>query len=137
MNFYFYKIYKMDWVTIITALIAALAGGGLTSLVKIRESKKGAQLDNKEKEDNRWSKLCDELQDQIENLNMRLDKKDTRITELEDANASLHIKLDEANTALAKATLLRCTRLGCDKRKPPLGYLELSPEEIMQERNEE
>lgn len=121
----------MDWVTIITALIAALAGGGLTSLVKIKESKHGAELDNKEKEDNRWSKLCDELQDHIGTLNERLDKKDARIVELEDSNATLRQRLDDTNTALAKANLLKCSKLQCSSRIPPLGYSELTPEEMM------
>ena len=127
----------MDWVTIITALIAALAGGGLTSLVKIKESKHGAELDNKEKEDNRWSKLCDELQDHIGTLNERLDKKDARITELEDSNANLRQQLDDRNTALAKANLLKCSKLQCPSRIPPLGYSELTPEEIQTIENAE
>lgn len=121
----------MEWTTIIVAIVGALAGGGLVSLLTIRETKKGKQLENKEKEDNRWSKLCDELQDQIESLNERLVKKDERITELEDTNADLHIKLDESNTALAKATLLKCSKLACKDRIPPLGYSELTPEEVI------
>ena len=121
----------MEWTTIIVAIVGALAGGGLVSLLTIRETKKGKQLENKEKEDNRWSKLCDELQDQIESLNERLVKKDERITELEDTNADLHIKLDESNTALAKTTLLKCSKLACKDRIPPLGYSELTPEEVI------
>ena len=121
----------MEWTTIIVAIVGALAGGGLVSLLTIRETKKGKQLENKEKEDNRWSKLCDELQDQIESLNERLVKKDERITDLEDTNAALHIKLDESNTALAKATLLKCSKLACKDRIPPLGYSELTPEEVI------
>lgn len=121
----------MEWTSIIVAIVSALAAGGLTSLLTIRESKKGKQLDNKEKEDNRWSKLCDELQDQIENLNERLTKKDERIIELEDSNATLRQRLDETNTALAKANLLKCSKLQCVSRIPPLGYSELTPEEII------
>ena len=68
-------------------------------------------------------------------MNERLEKKDARIIELEDRCADLRTKLDEANTALAKASLLRCTRLSCNNRKPPLGYTELSPEEMIAERN--
>lgn len=66
-------------------------------------------------------------------LNERIDKKDARITELEDRCVILRQQLDEKNTALAKATLLRCTRLACDRRKPPLGYSELSPAELLEE----
>lgn len=123
----------MDFTSIIIAIIGALAGGGLVSLLTIRETRKSMKIDNKAKEDDRWNKLADELQDQNETLNERIDKKDARIIELEDRNAILRQQLDEKNTALAKATLLRCTRLACDRRKPPLGYSELSPVELMEE----
>lgn len=123
----------MDFTSIIIAIIGALAGGGLTSILTIRETRKSIRIDNKAKEDDRWSKLADELQDQNEMLNERIDKKDARITELEDRCVILRQQLDEKNTALAKATLLRCTRLACDRRKPPLGYSELSPAELLEE----
>ena len=123
----------MDFTSILIAIIGALAGGGLTSILTIRETRKSMKIDNNAKEDDRWSKLADELQDQNETLNERIDKKDARIIELEDRNAILRQQLDEKNTALAKATLLRCTRLACDKRKPPLGYSELSPAELLEE----
>lgn len=127
----------IEWTTIITALIAALLPSGLIGFFTIREQRNAAKLANKEKEtdirekeDNRWSKLCDELQDQIENLNTRLAQKDERIIELEDSNALLRQRLDETNTALAKANLLKCSKLACISRIPPLGYSELTPEEI-------
>lgn len=123
----------MDFTSILIAIIGALAGGGLTSILTIRETRKSMKIDNNAKEDDRWSKLADELQDQNETLNERIDKKDARIIELEDRNAILRQQLDEKNTALAKATLLRCTRLACDRRKPPLGYSELSPAELLEE----
>ena len=129
----------IEWTTIITALIAALIPtGGFIGFFTIREQRNAAKLANKEKEtdikdkeDSRWSKLCDELQDQIENLNIRLGQKDERIIELEDSNASLRQHLDETNTALAKANLLKCSKLACISRIPPLGYSELTPEEII------
>lgn len=131
----------IEWTTILVALISAAAGGGITSLVTMREKKKEKQLENKEKEEeienknsNRWEKLADQLQDQIESLNERIDKKDARITELEDVNGELRHKLDETNSALIKATLLKCSKLACIDRQPPLGFTELTPEEMVRER---
>ena len=123
----------MDFTSIIIAIIGALAGGGLVSLLTIHETRKGLKIDNKGKEQDQFIKLIDQLQDQNEKLNVRIDVKDARITELEDRNAVLRQQLDEKNTALAKATLLRCTRLNCERRRPPLGYSELSPEEVIEE----
>lgn len=124
----------MDWISILVALIGALAGGGLISLLTLRETKKSLKIDNQAKEDSRWSNLVKELQIQNEKLNERVERKDARITELEDTNAALRQKLDETSTALAKATLLRCSKLGCTSRIPPLGYSELTPDELMIEK---
>lgn len=120
----------MNLVSIIELIVAFIGGGGLISLLTIKERKKGLKLENEEKEDSRYSKLVDELQDQVEKQNERLDKKDARITELEDTNASLRQELDVARTAAVKASLLRCNRLNCERRSPPLGYTELTPEEL-------
>ena len=132
----------IEWTTIIVTLISsAIGAGAITSLVTMREKKKGKQLENKEKEeevkeknDSRWSKLCDELQDQIDKLNTRCDSKDERIMELEDQKSMLQQKLDEANTNFVKANLLKCSKLACVDRRPPLGFTELTPEEMLYER---
>jgi len=117
-----YTIYNMDISSIIIAIISVIGGGSIVSLLTVKEVKKGLKIDNKEKEDNRWERLANELQDQVEKLNDRIEKKDARITELEDINSQLRSQLDDANTNLAKATLLKCDRIECSQRKPPFGY---------------
>lgn len=131
----------IEWGTIAVALVGSLSISEVIHLFTLRETKKGMRIENKQKEDDRWEHLVDQLQDQVEKLQSqitvlseRLEKKDERVIELSERNAELRNKLDEVNTNLAKATLLKCTRLSCDKRKPPLGYTELSPEEIMAEK---
>ena len=124
----------MDWVTLVTALIASLSGGWLISLLTIRETRKKLNVENKEKEGEVYVKLIDELQDQIEKQNERLDKKDAIIQEKDDIIADLRHRLDEANSALIKATLLKCSKLACPDRRPPLGFTELTPEEMLVER---
>lgn len=131
----------IEWGTIALAVVGSVSVGEIVNLFTIRELKKGMKLDNKEKEDNRYLRLIDELQDQNRMLqeqntvlHERLEKKDARIIELEDRCGDLRTKLDETNTNLAKASLLKCNRLGCDKRRPPLGYAELTPEELMAEK---
>ena len=130
----------IEWGTIVLAVVGSVSVGELVSLFTVREQRKGMKIDNKQKEDNRYLALVDELQDQNKTLqeqnsmlHERLDKKDERIFELEDRCADLRAKLDQTNTDLAKASLLKCTRLNCDRRKPPLGYTELSPEELIAE----
>ena len=124
----------IEWTTIAIAVAGSISIGEIINLFTVREHKKGLTIENKQKEDDRWEKLADQQADQINNMNERLEKKDARIIELEDRCADLRTKLDEANTALAKATLLKCNRLNCTDRRPPLGYTELSPEEMVAER---
>lgn len=131
----------IEWGTVVLAVVGTFSVSEIIHLFTIRETKKGMKLDNKEKESNNYIKLIDELQEQNKTLqeqnsmlHERLEKKDERIIELEDRCGELRNKLDETNTNLAKASLLKCTRLGCSTRKPPLGYTELTPEELIAER---
>ena len=97
----------MDVLTIITGALAAIGGvSGLVALFTLKETKQGKQLENDGHKQEMELRLVNELQDQVEKL-----------------------------TALAKATLLRCTRLQCESRRPPLGYSELTPEELTLERS--
>ena len=130
----------IEWGTIALAVVGSVSVGELISLFTVREQRKGMKIDNEQKEDSRWETLLNEvqeqnskLQEQNSMLHERLEKKDERIIELEDRSAELRAKLDETNTALAKASLLKCNRLNCDKRRPPLGYTELSPAELIAE----
>jgi len=124
----------MDWASIIIAVVGALAGGGLISLLTIRETRKSMKIENGAKEDRRWTTLVEQLRVQIEKTSERLEKKDARITELEDTNAVLRHELDDTRTALVKATLLRCSKIACVDRKPPLGYSELTTDELIAEK---
>lgn len=131
----------IEWGAIAIAVIGSFSVSEIIHLFTIRETKKGMKIENKQKEDERWEHLTDQLQDQIERLQLQIEKKDEgltkkdeRIIELEDRCADLRIKLDEANTNLAKASLLKCNRLNCPDRKPPLGYAELTPDELMVEK---
>lgn len=132
----------IEWGTIALAVVGSVSIGEIINLFTIKEHRKGMKIENKQKEDERYLALIDELQDQNKMLqeqnNMlheRLEKKDERIIELEDRCGDVRIKLDEANTNLAKASLLKCNRLNCPNRRPPLGYTELTPEELMIERS--
>lgn len=125
----------MDWASIIIAVVGALAGGGLISLLTIRETRKSMKIENGAKEDSRWTTLVEQLRAQIEKTSERLEKKDARITELEDTNDMLRQQLDETRTELVKARMMRCSRLNCTNRKPPFGYSELTPDELLEEKN--
>lgn len=128
----------MDWALIVELLVASIGGGVITKLVTLHETKKGMKLDNKGKDienrvkqDERWSALCDELQEQLKDANDRLDKKDALLIEKDDIITNLRDKLDATSSALIKASVLKCNKMSCVDRKPPLGYSELTTEELI------
>ena len=117
----------IEWSTIVIAIAGSISIGEIISLFTVREHKKGMKIENQQKEDERWEKLADQLQDQveklqtqIESLNQRLEAKDARIIELEDRGASLQQKLDTARTQCSIATMLRCNKISCTDRVPPI-----------------
>lgn len=124
----------MDWTLVVELIVAVIGGSVLTRFLTFKEMKRGMKLDNEAKiEENksksveRWSNLCNELQDQIEmfqtqinGLNERLDKKDALLQEKDDTIAELRIKLDSVRTQCSVATLLRCRKISCPDRVPPI-----------------
>lgn len=122
----------MDWVSLIATLATILFGQGLISFFTLRETKKGMKLDNKEKEDNRWQKFANELQEQNEKLNERVDAKDAIIQEKDDIIADLRTKLDNTRTKCAIAELLRCETVSCAQRQPPLGVRNIDVNKIIE-----
>lgn len=127
----------MDWLTLIASFISVMFGGGLISLLTIREQRKGLKLDNKEKEDNRWERLADQLSDQVESLNNqiaslneRLMSKDALIQEKDDIISDLREKLDSVRTRYAMCEILRCEDVSCQSRQPKLGTRNVNIEGI-------
>ena len=117
----------IEWTTIAIAVAGSISIGEIINLFTVKEHKKGMKIENKQKEDERWEKLADQLQDQVEKLqnqiealNERLEAKDNRIIELEDRCASLQEKLDTSRTQCSIATMLRCNKISCTDRIPPI-----------------
>ena len=117
----------IEWTTIAIAIAGSISIGEIISLFTVKEHKKGMKIENKQKEDERWEKIADQLQDQveklqtqIETLNSRLEAKDNRIIELEDRCESLQEKLDTSRTQCSIATMLRCNKISCTDRVPPI-----------------
>ena len=117
----------IEWGTIVVAIVGSIGINEIINLFTIKEHKKGMKIENKQKEDERWEKLADQqadqinqLNEQIASLNDRLEKKDARIIELEDRCASLQEKLDTSRTQCSIATMLRCNKISCTDRVPPI-----------------
>lgn len=130
----------IEWSTIGLAVLGSVSIGELINLFTLREHKKGLKIDNKQKEDERWEKLVNELQEQNNKLqeqntmlHERLEKKDARIIELEDRSTTLQEKLDQTRTRCSVGELLRCVKVSCPDREPKLGTRQLDVEQMMED----
>lgn len=121
----------MDWMEIITALIAALVPtGGIVTLFTLREKKTAAQLENDAKVIANWERIAEERTKRAEELKSDMDKKEDIIQEQWKEISSMHRVLDLTRSRLVAATLLRCTKMSCaDGRQPPFGSI--SEKEIL------
>ena len=123
----------IEWGTIALAVVGSVSVGELINLFTVREQRKGMKIDNKQRNEDRYLKLIDELQDQNTNLNQRLDKKDEQILELQDREMSLRQTLDATRTKCAVSELLKCVNVSCPNREPKLGTRQIDVETIMEE----
>lgn len=80
----------MNWIELLSSLVAALLGGGLVGIFTIPEKKASAKLDNAERviakyEDvlKKYEKRISELEAQVKDLEKKNKEKDARIDELE------------------------------------------------------
>lgn len=128
------KIKEMiEWTTIIVAVIGALAGGGITSLVTLREKKTGKQLENQSNLQEIELKLVNELQDQIESLNTRIEKKDEMLAEKDDIISDLRDRLDKSRSKCVASDLLKCLKISCLEREPKIGTRYVDVEKIVED----
>ena len=137
----------MEWTTIIVALISALIPSGLIGILTIREQRKAAKLENKEKEtdikekeDSRWERLADQLEsqisklnEQITDLNTRLEKKDELLEEKNDIISDLKERLDKTRSKYIASDACRCIRISCPDREPSWGSRMLDVDRIVAE----
>lgn len=117
----------MDWTTIITTF---LSSGVFLGLFLITERKTSAAMKNTQSQSAEWQKLYEEEKEDN-------DKKDAKIAELLHDRDALR---DERDAAIAeksrclilsaKMDVLRCDRLQCVDRKPPLDFSKITSLEM-------
>lgn len=112
----------IDWVSVITALIAALIPtGGLTAIVTLRDKKTAAFLENTETLIDQWQEVADGRKQRMDELKADLDNKEKIIQQQWKEISELRNELDNARTDKAVAEVMRCEVTSCTDRKPPFG----------------
>ena len=117
----------MDWTTVITTILAALIPtGGVAALFTVRERKTELTLDNMAKINEQWASFSERDELRRKELKEDLERKDRKIDELYSEISKLRNTLDEERTELARASMMRCVRIGCVDRDPPYGTTKLN-----------
>lgn len=112
----------IDWVSVITALIAALIPtGGLTAIVTLRDKKTAAFLENTKTLIDQWQEVADGRKQRMDELKADLDRKEDVIQQQWKEISELRNALDHERTARAVAKMLECKKTGCTDREPPFG----------------
>lgn len=118
----------MDWGSISTLIAEVLFGGGLLVFVTIKDKKTAAILENMQTVITEQRELAQAYKEEAEVYKAEIAEyradgkaRETYIQELHKSNSDLYVKLDKANSRAAVNKLLKCSEIGCAKRKPPLG----------------
>lgn len=112
----------MDWVSVITALIAALIPtGGLTAIVTLRDKKTAAFLENTRTLIDQWQEVADGRKLRMDELKADLDRKEDVIQQQWKEISELRNELDHTRTDKAVAEVMRCEVTSCTDREPPFG----------------
>lgn len=103
----------MDWIELIKSLGLLIGGGGIYGLATIRIRIAKDKLEVDQKAIDQWKELFERTE--LENT-----RKAELIDKLYDDLKEARKNENDATTEVAKLLLLRCDKLSCTIRKPPL-----------------
>lgn len=128
----------MDWTNIITTLIVS---GAFSTIYLLGDKKTAAILDNVSKTIDQWQELVGEMKGEIselreefrkktEDYEARLVIKDNKIDSLYKEISILRDRNDKLSSNVARLTVVRCWKISCGDRQPPMGTKVTTSEDI-------
>lgn len=128
----------MDWTSIIMTLITS---GAFTAIFMLGDKKTAAVLDNVSKTIDQWKQLVGEMKTELvelreelrrskEDYEARLAAKDNKIDSQYKEMSVLRDKNDKLSSNVARLTILRCWKIACGDRQPPMGTKVQATEDI-------
>ena len=142
----------MDWITLIVSIVGALiGGGGIMSIANWKQQKRAAKIENdskvisdsntlmekyKDLADERQEALTQMLEDRqrtVDNFRQEREAREARIDELQNSIIALKNQILKLSTDNARLRVYKCTRVACDKRKPPFMMEELHVEDSIED----
>lgn len=105
----------MDWATIIGALGGALlGGGGVGSILYVRENRAQKAIANELSLAMGWKEMAERKTEMVA-------EKDKKIEQLYDERAEQAKIIDDLRSDNARLSVFKCVKIGCADRKPPFG----------------
>lgn len=119
----------MDWTNIIITLITS---GAFTAIYLLGDRKTAAVLENVSKTIDQWQELLGEVKGELaeqrgefkaakEYYEAHLAVKDNKIDSLYKEISVLRDRNDRLSSNVARLTIVRCWKVGCGDRQPPMG----------------
>lgn len=104
----------MDWMSLLSSIVTAvLTGGGITAFLYRKENKRAKQLENETTASSQWRELYERAETRADALNVKIDELYKELSYIRDKNNGL-------TTQNAVLKILKCKRIGCADRKPPI-----------------
>ena len=118
----------MDWTSVIMTLISS---GAFTAIYLLGDKKTSSVLDNVSKTIDQWRELVKEVKQELleqreefrnskAEYDARLVAKDNKIDSLYKEIAVLRDRNDKLSSNVARLTIVRCWRVTCGIRQPPM-----------------
>ena len=128
----------MDWTSIVMTLITS---GAFTAIYLLGDRKTSSVLENVSKTIDQWQELVDEMKKEIselreefrkktEDYEARLVTKDNKIDSLYKEMSVLRDRNDKLSSNVARLTVVRCWKITCGERQPPMGTKVQANEDI-------
>lgn len=128
----------MDWTSIVMTLITS---GAFTTIYLLGDRKTSSVLENVSKTIDQWQELVEEMKGEIselreefrkktEDYEARLVTKDNKIDSLYKEMSVLRDRNDKLSSNVARLTVVRCWKIVCGEREPPMGTKVLANEDI-------
>ena len=112
----------MDWTQIVITILSLLIPtGGIVAIFTAREKKTEMALNNMNKINEQWEAFSSKEEERRKELKEDIDRKDNKIDEQYREISRLRNELDNERTERAKAEMMKCIRIKCVERHPPLG----------------
>lgn len=110
----------LDLTTVITSVISLVLGGSLPSILLLRETRRAKRLENEHAAIDNTNDIVLQWQQLLKESTDRNDRLRDQLAAVQKENNELKAENNTLTTTEARLHILKCIRIDCTGRKPPL-----------------